>query len=90
MIVFLEDDQAIRELVIYALEKVDFEVIGFEKVSDFETYISSNQAELILLDIMLPEKDGLQILKELKSNSKTLDIPVIMLTAKEQEYYKLV
>ncbi len=90
MIVLLEDDKAIRELVIYALEKAEFDAIGFEKVSEFEKYIISNQVSLILLDIMLPQKDGLEILKELKSDSKTFDIPVIMLTAKDQEYYKLI
>ncbi len=90
MIVLLEDDKSIRELVIYALEKTGLEAIGIEKVSDFEKYIAENEVSLILLDIMLPEKDGLDILKELKSNAKTFDIPVIMLTAKDQEYYKLI
>ncbi len=90
MIVFLEDDKSIRELVIYALEKAEFNAIGFESYSEFKDFIVTNPISLILLDIMLPEKDGIDILKELKQNTKTFDIPVIMLTAKDQEYYKLI
>ncbi len=90
MIVFLEDDKSIRELVIYALEKSEFNAIGFENVSEFEHFVFNNPVSLILLDIMLPEKDGIDILKDLKQHTKTFDIPVIMLTAKDQEYYKLI
>ncbi len=90
MIVFLEDDESIRELVLYALEKAKLDAIAFATVSEFEDYIYVNQADIILLDIMLPKKSGLEILKELKRHSKTHDIPVIMLTAKSQEYDKLI
>ncbi len=90
MIVFLEDNKSIRELVLYSLKKTDFNAIGFGVVDEFEKFVLENNVSLILLDIMLPEKDGLKILEELKGNPKTHDIPVIMVTAKSQEYDKLI
>lgn len=85
----LEDDDNIRDLIIYALNNQGFDSIGFSNYKDLYTTISNNPPDLIILDIMLPEKDGYTILKEIKS-SKNLDhIPIIMLSAKESELDKV-
>lgn len=86
MIYLLEDDSSIRELVAYTLNNTGLETVGFEKPSDFWKAMEGQLPQLILLDIMLPEEDGLQILKKLRAASKTKKIPVIMLTAKGSEY----
>ena len=79
----VEDDLNIRELIEYTLKQTGFEVVGFECAADFFAALSSAPyPELILLDIMLPDKDGLEILKELKQNKATAPLPVIFLTAK--------
>lgn len=90
MIFFLEDDDNIRELVVYSLNHSDLEAKGFEKPSDFWPALGRIVPELILLDIMLPEEDGLQILKKLRAEPLTREIPVIMLTAKGNEYDKVI
>lgn len=85
----LEDDDNIRDLIIYALNNQGFDSIGFSNYKDLYTTISDTPPDLIILDIMLPEKDGYTILKEIKS-SKNLDhIPIIMLSAKESELDKV-
>lgn len=89
MIYFVEDDANIRKLVCYALSKEGFDVLGFEKPSDFWQALNQNLPNLILLDIMLPEEDGLSILNKLQSNEKQKEIPVIMLTAKDSEFDKV-
>lgn len=86
MIFLLEDDDSIRKLVVYTLKSQQLETEGFEKPSDFWKAAAVCLPELVLLDIMLPEEDGLSVLRKLRSNSKTKDIPVIMLTAKATEY----
>lgn len=90
MIYLLEDDDSIRELVCYTLCKTGMEAVGFSLPSDFWARMKSESAELILLDIMLPEEDGISVLRRLKEQSKTEDIPVIMLTAKGDEYNKVI
>ncbi|MEG0924365.1 MAG: response regulator transcription factor [Anaerovoracaceae bacterium] len=90
MIYFVEDDNSIRELVIYTLNNAGFEAKGFEKPSLFWNAMAGLTPRLILLDIMLPEEDGLQILKKLRSASGTKKIPVMMLTAKGSEYDKVI
>lgn len=89
MIYFIEDDDNIRKLVCYALSKEGYDVQGFSRPSEFRKAFIPKEAQLILLDIMLPEKDGLSILQELKSEASTEDIPVIMLTAKGSEFDKV-
>ena len=86
MIYCVEDDASIRELIIYTLKLSGFDALGFEEGDSMFEQLSKQQPELILLDIMLPGKDGLQILKELKSDPRYDDIPVIMATAKTTEY----
>ena len=81
MIFCVEDDDNIRELVIYTLETTGLEARGFADGTAFMEALAFDTPELVLLDIMLPGEDGLEILKKLKNSSKTKDIPVIMVTA---------
>lgn len=90
MIYFLEDDNSIRELVVYTLNSTVKEAKGFEKPSLFWAAMEQQLPELVLLDIMLPEEDGLSILRKIRSTSTTQHIPVMMLTAKGSEYDKVV
>ena len=90
MIYLLEDDDSIRELVSYTLTKSGMEAQGFPAPSKFYEALDKSIPELILLDIMLPEEDGLSILKKLRSDAKTESIPIIMLTAKGDEYNKVI
>ena len=90
MIYCVEDDDNIRELVIYTLETTGLKARGFAEGSAFMETLAFDTPELILLDIMLPGDDGLELLKKLKSSPKTKGIPVIMVTAKGTEYDKVV
>lgn len=89
MIFCVEDDGNIRELVVYTLESTGFQARGFEDGSSFLEALALETPELVLLDIMLPGEDGMELLKKLKASSKTRDIPVIMVTAKGAEYDKV-
>ena len=89
MIYCVEDDRNIRELVVYTLSSTGMEAEGFEDGEVFFKALAERLPELILLDIMLPGEDGMAILKKLKNNKKTKDIPVIMVTAKGTEYDKV-
>ena len=89
MIYCVEDDSSIRELVVYTLESTGFHARGIEDGKLFEEALAQEVPELVLLDIMLPGEDGMQILKKLKDSSRTKDIPVIMVTAKGAEYDKV-
>ena len=86
MIYLLEDDDSIRKLVIYALESQGFKVSGFAEPGAFWNAIGGALPDLLLLDIMLPGEDGMSILKRLRRESRTKDLPVIMLTAKNTEF----
>ena len=88
-IYYVEDDTSIRELVLYALKTAEFQVMGFENAASFYKRMKEQQPDLILLDIMLPDEDGVGILKKLKSRPDTENIPVIMMTAKSSEYDKV-
>lgn len=90
MIYFVEDDNSIRELVLYTLENGGYEAKGFEKPSLFWEALRREIPRLILLDIMLPEEDGLQILKRLRTMPDTRKVPIMMLTAKGSEYDKVI
>lgn len=89
MIYVLEDDNSIREFVVYTLCHMNLTAKGFERPSLFWEALADETPELVLLDIMLPEEDGLSVLAKLKENNKTNNIPVIMLTAKNSEYDKV-
>ena len=86
MIYLLEDDDSIRELVCYTLNSQGLPAFGFERPSLFWEAVRRERPSLVLLDIMLPEEDGLSILKRLRSGEETKRIPVIMLTARGTEY----
>lgn len=86
MIYLVEDDESIRELVVYTLKSQGMEAMGFEKPSLFWQAIERELPSLILLDVMLPEEDGISILKKLRVRSDTRSLPIIMLTAKGSEY----
>ena len=88
-IYYVEDDTSIRELVLYALKTAEFQVMGCENAASFYKRMKEQQPDLILLDIMLPDEDGVSILKKLKSRPDTENIPVIMMTAKSSEYDKV-
>ena len=90
MIYCVEDDASIRELVVYTLQATGYEAQGFADGKAFWTTIEHEMPDLVLLDIMLPGEDGLQILKRLRGHSATAELPVIMLTAKGTEYDKVV
>ncbi len=85
----VEDDESIRELVLYALKGSGFAAEGFSAAPSFFAALQKKKPDCVLLDIMLPGTDGLQILKELRENPHTGQIPVIMLTAKTSEYDKV-
>ncbi len=89
MIYYVEDDKNIRDLATYALNQAGFEVVGFPCAEDFENACSSQMPDLVLLDIMLPGKDGLEILESMRLNPSTRHIPVMMLTAKGSEIDKV-
>lgn len=89
MIYCVEDDDGIRGLMSYALTAAGFEVRGFPDSGGLFEAIRSEPPQLILLDIMLPGEDGVSILKDLRAQTVTQDIPVIMATAKGAEYDKV-
>lgn len=86
MIYVVEDDKSIRNLVEYALREKGYEVAGYEDGSQIVSDVKENPGELLILDIMLPEKDGISILKEIREFS---DMPIIMLTARTDEFDKV-
>lgn len=86
MIYLVEDDDSIRKLVIYALETQGYEAEGFERPSAFWTAMDRQLPELALLDRMLPEEDGIQILSRLRASPRTASLPVILLTALNSEF----
>lgn len=90
MIYFIEDDNNIRELVVYTLNNSGLEAKGFSLPSEFWKAMEGKMPSLILLDIMLPEEDGLSILKKLRKAPETKKIPIMMITAKDSEYDKVV
>lgn len=85
----VEDDEDIRSLLTYAVSAGGYEVRAFDSAVSFKKAMSEKLPDLILLDIMLPDKSGTDILKGLKSNDFSVDIPVIMLTAKGAEMDKV-
>lgn len=90
MIYLLEDDTSIQKFVSYALNNAGFEVMGFETPSLFWEAMKKEKPELLLLDVMLPEEDGITILNKLRAKDDTRKLPVIMLTAKGTEYDRII
>ena len=86
MIYCVEDEKNIRELLIYTLETTGFSARGMANSKELKDALKEELPDLILLDIMLPEEDGISILRKLRTRPDTRKIPVIMLTAKGTEY----
>ncbi len=89
MIYMLEDESGIRNFVLYALNNSGLEAVGFETPSEFYKAMAERLPDLLLLDIMLPEEDGISVLKKLRSEKVTRKLPVILLTAKGTEFDKV-
>ena len=89
MIYIVEDDRNIQEIEIFALKNSGYQAVGFEMAKEFYGALSEKLPELILLDIMLPDEDGLSILKRLRTRADTQKIPVILVTAKSTEIDKV-
>lgn len=90
MIYLLEDEASIRKLVVYTLNSAGFQTEGFANAEAFWKAMGEKLPRLALLDIMLPDEDGLNVLKKLRASPPTAKLPVIMLTAKDTEYDKVV
>lgn len=89
MIYLVEDDNSIRELVTYTLNSTGLTAKGFGHPRDFWSAMEKELPQLVMLDIMLPEEDGLSILRKLRASTRTAGLPVMMLTAKGTEYDKV-
>ena len=89
MIWCVEDDASVRDIEVYTLNSTGFEARGFEDAESFLAALEEDTPELIILDVMLPGEDGVEILKQLRSCPETQSIPVIMATAKGMEYDKV-
>ena len=89
MIYLLEDDRNIREFTVYAVQSAGYTVRGFALPSEFRAAIAEEMPDVVLLDIMLPEEDGLSVLRWLRSTPRTENLPIMMLTAKSTEFDKV-
>ena len=89
MIWCVEDDASIRDIEVYALNSTGFEAEGFADGAAFWAALEKARPELVVLDVMLPEIDGIQLLRRMKADAALRDIPVIMATAKGAEYDKI-
>lgn len=89
MIWCVEDDASIRDIEVYALQSTGFSANGFEDGTSFWEALQSEQPELVILDVMLPGIDGLELLKRIRESRRFADIPVVLATAKGAEYDKI-
>lgn len=89
MIWCVEDDAAIRDIELYALRSTGFEALGFEDGQSFWDALQKQQPELVVLDVMLPGLDGVELLRRIRADSRLANLPVIMATAKGAEYDKI-
>lgn len=89
MIWCVEDDTSIRDIEVYTLQSTGFEAEGFPDGASFFEALKSRKPDLLILDVMLPEEDGISILKRLRASADTHDLPIIMATAKGTEYDKV-
>jgi len=89
LIYVVEDDKSIQEIETFALTNVGYQVEGFDSAGDFLEALNRELPDLILLDIMLPDEDGLSLVKKLRLRQDTVTIPIIMVTAKTTEIDKV-
>ncbi len=85
LIYIVEDDRSIQEIEMMALENSNYKVQAFDRASEFYAKLDTSVPDLVLLDIMLPDEDGYQIIRKLRKDSRTRRVPVIMITAKTTE-----
>lgn len=90
MIYYVEDDDNIRGLTLYALRQQGIEAEGFASDSEFKAAVARRVPDAVLLDIMLPDTDGLEIMRRLRADQATATVPIMMLTAKDSELDKVV
>lgn len=90
LIYYVEDDESIRTAVVYALDASGFTAESFESGAEFWPRMEQQIPDLVLLDIMLPGEDGIQILRKIRSHHKTESLPVILITAKGAEFEKVI
>ena len=90
MIFCVEDDRGIRELMTYTLNASGYDALGLKDGKELDEALKSTKPDLITLDIMLPNEDGISILKRLKNDERYHDIPIIMASAKGEEYDKVI
>ena len=86
MIYYLEDDEQIRNLALYTLEQTGHATRGFSRASEMDVALATEVPDLFLLDVMLPDEDGISVLKRLRADSRTANVPIMMLTAKSTEF----
>ncbi len=86
MIYYLEDDEQIRNLTLYTLSQTGHETRGFSRAAEMDAALTQAVPDLFLLDVMLPDEDGISVLKRLRRDPRTQDVPIMMLTAKSTEY----
>ena len=89
MVWCVEDDATIRDIEVYALQSTGFEARGFKDSASFWEALQSERPQLVVLDVMLPGMDGVELLKKIRASAKFSDLPVIMATAKGTEYEKI-
>ncbi len=89
MIYCVEDDENIRDLIVYTLENTGFQARGFGDGESFRAALRQEKPELVLMDVMLPKEDGIALLRGIRSGKDTADVPVIMVTAKGAEFDKV-
>lgn len=86
MIYYLEDDEQIRTMALYTLEQTGHKTRGFSRASEMDIALAGEVPDLFLLDVMLPDEDGISVLKRLRADARTANVPIMMLTAKGTEY----
>ena len=86
MIYYLEDDEQIRNLALYTLEQTGHATRGFSRASEMDIALANEVPDLFLLDVMLPDEDGISVLKRLRADARTTNVPIMMLTAKSTEF----
>ena len=89
MIWCVEDDASIRDIEVYALRSTGFEATGFEDGTSFWQALQNEMPELVVLDVMLPGLDGIELLRRMRASDTFSQIPVVMATAKGAEYDKI-
>ena len=89
MIYCIEDDPSIRNLMLYALKGAGLDAMGFESAESFWNAWSETKPQMVMIDIMLPGEDGLSVLRKLRTDMGSLQVPVIITSAKGEEYDKV-